>query len=112
VLGVTRLLFNDGIQLIGLPAPHAAVHRRLFALPPCRTAVSPVSTQASSAPSVVPHRPGRGGRVVSVLSPGLSPHTLNGCCNAARWAEFPQALNGLGAIRQLTSREENGAGVS
>ena len=42
VLVVTRLLFNDGIQLIGLPAPHAAFHRRLFALTPCRTAVSPL----------------------------------------------------------------------
>jgi hypothetical protein len=40
VLDVTRLLFKDGIQLNGLPAPHAEPHRRLFALPPRRPAVS------------------------------------------------------------------------
>jgi len=40
VLVVTRLLFKDGIQLNGLPASLTDAHRRLFALPPCRSAVS------------------------------------------------------------------------
>ena len=39
---VTRLLFRDGIQLNGLPASPTETHRRLFALPPCRSAVSPL----------------------------------------------------------------------
>jgi len=39
-LDVTRLLFKDGIQLNGLPAPPAEPHQRLFALSPRRSAVS------------------------------------------------------------------------
>ena len=42
VLVVTRLLFRDGIELNGLPASPTEIHRRLFALPPCRSAVSPL----------------------------------------------------------------------
>ncbi len=48
VLVVTRLLFKDGIQLNGLPAPRADPQWRLFALPPHRSDRFNASHPASS----------------------------------------------------------------
>jgi len=81
VLDVTRLLFIDGIQLIGLPAPPVAPHRRLFALSTLQVSRFNVSTKCSRQLSM-PHRHLFRGRSVSALLPGLSPYALTGRCKA------------------------------
>jgi len=75
VLVVTRLLFECGIQLIGLPALQVALHQRLFALSTCRTAVSPFRIQHSQQLSML-HRHLLDGRFVSAPEPRLSPYAL------------------------------------
>jgi len=77
VLDVTRLLFKDGIQLNGLPAPPAEIHRRLFALSPCRSAVSPLPPGIlNDLTRFIVLSPN--GRSVSAPEPRLSPHVFAG----------------------------------
>jgi len=102
VLVITRLLFRDGIQLNGLPASPTGPHRRLFALPPCWSAVSTIPIRHPQRLSTY-HRPLAewafrfcSGAKTLVSSPC-------GRCSSVWWAEFPQTLAHSKAVRQLTS---------
>jgi len=91
VLGVTRLLFRDGIHLIGLPASPAARHRRLFALSTLQDSRFNASTRRPRQLSMPPCHVSRG-RFVSALLPGLSPYVFADVARLQCRAEFPQTF--------------------
>jgi len=75
VLDVTRLLFKDGIQLIGLPAPHAALIGAYLPLHPAGQPFQRFALGILQQLSML-HRHVPSGRFVSVLLPKLSPYIL------------------------------------
>ena len=89
------------IRLSGLPAPPAAVHRRLFALAPRGTAVSPrPPASSSSAESSSPHRwTSRFCSVAGTLAPRL---TASRCCLVDGVSSAP--IQGPSAARRLTNQ--------
>jgi len=101
-LVVTRLLFEYGIQLIGLPALQVALHQRLFALSTCRTAVSPFRIQHSQQLSML-HRHLLDGRFVSAPEPRLSPYALADVAILHVGRSFLKPSLGSKAAHQLAS---------
>ena len=89
----------DGIRLYGLPASPTETHRRLFALPPRRTAVSPFPSEPTRRLNT-PQRHRLSGRIVSVPEPGLSPHALRRCglCGGRSFPRHPQPVLGAEVV--------------
>jgi len=76
VLGVTRLLFKDGIQLNGLPAPPAEITDAYLPFHPAGQTFHRTQPRPQRLSTL--HRHFADGRFVSVPEPGLSPRVLAG----------------------------------
>jgi len=85
--------------LTGYPRLAQTVHRRLFALSPRRTAVSPLRLQHSQRVDIVSSSWVEVTFRFCAVAKVLTPHPY-GCYESARWAEFPHAESAK-AVRQL-----------
>jgi len=100
VLDVTRLLFRDGIQLNGLPAPPAEFTDAYLPFHPAGRTFH--RTQTRPRRLSTPHRHLAYGRFVSVPEPELSPRAFASAAVQRGGRSFLRC-QAPGAVRQLTS---------
>jgi len=104
VLVVTRLLFNDGIQLNGLPASPAEI---TDAYSPFHPAGQPFHRiQPHPQRLNTPHPHPTIGRSVSAPEPRLSPHALTGATVQHGGRSFLRCQLAPEAVRQLTNPQK------
>jgi len=104
VLVVTRLLFNDGIQLNGLPAPRADSSQASIC--PFTSQDSRFTASSPASSTLYMHHRSTVELDVSFLRrcQGSHPTLYTSVATSAWWAEFPHAQTNATAVRQLTNQ--------